>query len=93
MSDENKKPENIFASLEAKKGSVAVIIKEAWEQTKRPDVTPAKHFCALHLNLMQLMRIDKALNFNLVLGMLADSLLPILTDEEKEALRNTSTEL
>jgi hypothetical protein len=33
------------------------------------------------------------MTFNITLGMLADHLLPLLTEEEKEALRNESTNL
>ena len=91
MSTENQKPENILAALESKKGSLAAIVKGSWEWTKRDDMDPVGHFCAFQLNLMRLIRFDTALAFNITLGMLADYLLPLLTEEEKEALRNEST--
>ena len=93
MSTENQKPENLLAALESKKGSLAAIVKTTWELTKHEGVDPAGHFCAFQLNLMSLIRFDKAVAFNITLGMLADHLLPLLTEEEKEALRNESTNL
>lgn len=91
MSTENKIPENILAALESKKGSLAHIVKTTWAETKREGMTHCKHFTAFHLNLMMLLRVDEALAFNITLGILADHLLPLLTEEEKEALRNEST--
>ena len=93
MSIENQKPENILAALEAKKGSIAHIVKTTWEQTKCKGMGPVGHFSEFHLTLMMLLRFDKPLAFNLTLGMLADHLLPLLTEEEKEALHNESTNL
>lgn len=93
MSTENKIPENVLAALESKKGSIAHIVKTCWEQTKRDATDPVGHFSKFHLNLIMLMRFDKSLAFNLTLCMLADNLLPLLTEEEKEALRNESTDL
>jgi hypothetical protein len=93
MSTENQKPESILAALEMKKGSIAHIVKTTWEQTKRDGMTPAGHFCAFQLNQMRLIQFDTAMTFNITLGMLADHLLPLLTEEEKEALRNESTNL
>ncbi len=93
MSTENQKPENILADLESKKGSIANIVKTTWEQIKRDGMGPVEHFSKFHLNLMTLLRFDTSLAFNITLGMLADHLLPLLTEEEKEALRNESTNL
>jgi hypothetical protein len=93
MSTENQKPENILAALEAKKGSIAHTMKTTWEDTKRDGMGPVGHFSEFHLNLMMLLRFDQSLAFNITLGMLADHLLPLLTEEEKEALRNESTNL
>ena len=94
MSTENKIPENILAALEAKKGSIAHIVKTAWEQTKQLDnMGPVGHFTNFHMNLMMTIQTDRAVAFNLTLGMLADHLLPLLTEEEKEALCNESTNL
>lgn len=93
MATENKMPENILAALEAKKGSIAHIVKTTWEQTKHEGMGPVGHFSKFHLNLMMLLRFDQSLAFNLTLGMLADHLLPLLTEEEREALRNESTNL
>lgn len=93
MSTENQKPENILAALEAKKGSIAHIVKTTWEQTKQDGMGTFRHFSKFHLNLMMLLRFDQSLAFNLTLGMLADHLLPLLTEEEKEALCNESTNL
>jgi len=93
MSTENQKPENILAALESKKGSIAHIVKTTWEQTKRYGIDPAVHFSKFHLDLMMLLRFDESLAFNITFGMLADHLLPLLTEEEKEALRNESTNL
>lgn len=91
MSTENKKPENILAALELQKGSLANIVKGSWEGTKRDGVSVAGHFTKFHLNLMMLIQTDTSFAFNITLGMLADHLLPLLTDEEKEALRKEST--
>lgn len=91
MSTKNQKPENILAALEMKKGSLAAIVKGSWEGTKRYGMGPVGHFCAFQLNLMRLLRFDEAMGFNITLGILADHLLPLLTEEEKEALRNEST--
>lgn len=92
MANENLKPKNILEALESKKGSLAAIVKGSWEVTKRQGMTPAGHFCAFQLNLMMVIQTDRAMAFNITLGMLADHLLPLLTDEEKEALRNESVE-
>lgn len=92
MANENLKPKNILEALESKKGSLAAIVKGSWEGTKRQGMTPAGHFCAFQLNLMMVIQTDRAMAFNITLGMLADHLLPLLTDEEKEALRNESVE-
>lgn len=94
MSTENQKPQNILEALELKKGSVAYILKKSWEQTKQHDnVGPTVHFTKFHLKLMMAIQTDKSTAFNLTLGMLADHLLPLLTEEEKEALRNLSINL
>lgn len=93
MAAENKIPENILAALEAKKGSIAHIVKTTWEHTKQDGMGTVGHFSKFHLNLMMLLSFDQSLAFNLTLGMLADHLLPLLTEEEKEALRNVSTNL
>lgn len=93
MSTENQKPENMLAALEMKKGSVEHIVRTTWEITKRHGMTPVGHFSAFHLNLMMLLKGDKVMAFNITLGILADHLLPLLTEEEKEALRNESTNL
>jgi hypothetical protein len=93
MSTENQKPENILAALESKKGSIAHIVKTTWEQTKREGMAPVGRFSKFHLNLIMLLHSDVSLAFNITLGMLADHLLPLLTEEEKEALRNESTNL
>lgn len=93
MSTENKIPENILAALEAKKGSVANIIKKAWGDTKQDGVSPVGHFSKFHINLMMLLQMDRGLAFNITLGILADHLLPLLTEEEKEALRNESIDV
>ena len=92
MANENLKPKNILEALESKKGSLAAIVKGSWEGIKRQGMTPAGHFCAFQLNLMMVIQTDRAMAFNITLGMLADHLLPLLTDEEKEALRNESVE-
>jgi hypothetical protein len=93
MSTEKKIPENILAALEAKKGSIANIVKTTWEHTKHDGIGPVAHFSMFHLNLMRLLRFDEPMAFNFTLGMLADHLLPLLTEEEKEAFRNESTNL
>ena len=93
MSTENQKPKNILAALEMKKGSIAHIVNTTWEHTKQDGVGPVGHFAKFHTNLMMLLRSDKSFAFNITLGILADHLLPILTEEEKEALRNESTNL
>lgn len=93
MSTESQKPENVLAALELKKGSVAHIVKTSWEQSKREGIGPVKHFADFHLNLMGLLRFNDPLAFVITFGILADHVLPLLTDEEKEALRNESTNL
>lgn len=93
MSTENKIPENVLAALESKKGSLAHIVKTTWAETNRDDMSVGGHFAKFHLNLMMLLRFDQSLAFNITLGILADHLLPLLTEEEKEALRNESTNL
>lgn len=94
MSTENQKPQNVLEALELKKGSIAYILKKSWEQTKQHDnVDPTVHFAKFHLNLMMTIQTDRSTAFNITLGLLADHLLPLLTEEEKEALRNMSTNL
>lgn len=93
MSTEKQLPVNILAALESKKGSLAAIVKGSWEGTKRNDMNPVAHFCAFQFNLMRLLQMDASMVFNVTLGLLADYLLPLLTEEEKEALRNESTNL
>lgn len=94
MSTENQKPQNVLEALELKKDSVAYILKKSWEQTKRHDnVGPTEHFTKFHLNLMMTIQTDKSTAFNITLGLLADHVLPLFTEEEKEALRNMSINL
>ena len=94
MSTENQKPENVLEALELKKGSVAYILKKSWEQTKQHDnVDPTVHFTKFHLNLMMTIQAYKSMAFDITLGLLADHVLPLLTEEEKEALHNMSINL
>jgi hypothetical protein len=90
MSTENKKPENILAALEQNKDSLTVLVKECWGRSKMCNTTIAEHFAAFHLSMMGLIRMSEAMAFNFSLSILAEHLLPLLTDEEKEALRNES---
>ena len=91
MSTENQKPQNVLEALEQKKDSVAYILKNSWEHTKQHDsVSPTVHFTKFHLNLMMTIQTDNTTAFNITLGLLADHVFPLLTEEEKEALRNMS---
>ena len=93
MTTENKKPKNILAAIESEKGNLANTVKQVWEDTKQTGSSTAVHFCKLQLALTCILKEDPKACFILTLGMLADHLLPILTEEEKEALRNESTML
>ena len=86
MADENKKPETILDLLEQRKGSFARIIEAAWEATKSHALPPELHFIIFHQSLMRILAKDFATLKDMSMDILADHLVPLLTDEEKEAL-------
>lgn len=88
MSTENKKPESVLAALEQNKDSLAIFVRESWERSKMRDITIAEHFAVFQFSMMTLIRRSETMLFNFALSILAEHLLPLLTDEEKEALRN-----
>jgi len=91
MADENKKPDNMLEALEgASERTENALVKTFRECRKAsPKMSIGSSVRTFHFSLIRsLQKNDAADVFSPVLGFLAKCLLPNLTDEEKEALRN-----
>lgn len=91
MADENKKPETMLEALEdASERTENTLVKVFREcREKAPEMSIGSSVRMFHLSVIRsLQKNDAADVFSPVLGFLAKCLLPHLTDEEKEALRN-----
>ena len=91
MADEIKKPETMMEALEGASERTEHHLVNAFReaQAKSPEMSIGSQVRMLHLSLVRtLQKCDATDMFPPVLGFLAKCLLPHLTDEEKEALRN-----
>lgn len=91
MADENKKPDNMLEALEnASERTESTLVKVFRECRKKdPEMSIGSSVRMFHCSLIRsLQKNDAADVFSPVLGFIAKCLLPNLTDEEKEALRN-----
>lgn len=91
MADENKKPETMLEALEdASERTENTLVKVFREcREKAPEMSIGSSVRMFHFSVIRsLQENDAADVFSPVLGFLAKCLLPHLTDEEKEALRN-----
>lgn len=91
MADENKKPETMMEALEgASERTEHHLVNTFREvQAKSPEMSIGSQVRMFHLALIRTLQKGDATDvFPPVLGFLAKCLLPHLTEEEKEALRN-----
>lgn len=91
MADENKKPENMLEALESASERTEYLLVKTLRKCiqKQPDVSIGSTVRLFHCSLIRSLQKNDAVDvFSPTLGFLAKCLLPHLTDEEKEALRN-----
>jgi hypothetical protein len=91
MADENKKPDNMLEALEGASERTENTLVKAFRECRetRPEMSIGSSVRIFHFSLIHsLQKNDAADVFSPVLGFLAKCLLPHLTAEEKEALRN-----
>lgn len=91
MADENKKPETMMEALEDASARIDKTLVDSFRevQAKSPEMSIGSQVRMFHFALIRsLQKGDATAVFPPVLGFLAKCLLPYLTDEEKEALRN-----
>ena len=91
MADENKKPETMLEALEYAGARIEKTIVESFNNVreKSPEMSIGAQVRLFHFAFMRSLREAPTVNvFPPTLGIIAKCLLPHLTDEEKEALRN-----
>lgn len=91
MADENKKPTNMLEALEGASERTEHYLVNAFRevQIESSEMSIGSQVRMFHHALIRaLQKGDATVVFPPVLGFLAKCLLPHLTDEEKEALRN-----
>lgn len=91
MADENKKPETMLEALEDAGVRIDNTLVSAFRDIaeKNPEMSIGAQVRLFHFAFMRSLREGSVTAvFPPVLGIIAKCLLPHLTDEEKEALRN-----
>lgn len=91
MADENKKPETMLEALEEARDRIERTIVSSFRHIKEtsPDMSIGAQVRLFHFALICSLREAPETDvFPPTLGIIAKCLLPHLTDEEKEALRN-----
>jgi Xaa-Pro aminopeptidase len=91
MADENKKPENMLEAMEGAILRTDRSLVEAFRtvRAKYPEQSIGQALRMFHVaNVRTFQLAAPSDSFGPVLGFIAKYLLPHLTDEEKEALRN-----
>lgn len=91
MADENKKPETMLEALEDASERTENTLVESFRKCREraPEMSFGSSVRMFHFALIRsLQKNNTADVFSPMLGFLAKCLLPHLTDEEKEALRN-----
>lgn len=91
MAQETKKT-NIIEVIEGHKDIVRRIIGDAWNETKKPGESAVTHFAKFHLTVSESMN-NPVFNFTVTLGIVSQALADILTPEEREELRNETTDI
>jgi len=91
MADENKKPDNMLEALEGAGARIdkTIVSTFRYNAEKNPEMSIGAQVRLYHFAFMRSLReCPAAAVFPPALGIIAKCLLPALTDEEKEALRN-----
>ena len=91
MADENKKPETMLEALEDAGARIDKTIVNSFREVKAktPEMSIGASIRMFHFAFIRSLREAPATAvFPPTLGIIAKCLLPQLTDEEKEALRN-----
>lgn len=91
MADENKKPETMLEALEDARDRIERTIVDSFSHIKEmsPEMSIGAQVRLFHFAFIRSLREAPATAvFPPTLGIIAKCLLPHLTDEEKEALRN-----
>lgn len=91
MADENKKPETMMEALEDAGARIDNTIVESFRnvRAKSPEMSIGAALRMYHFAFIRSLRgAPVTAVFPPTLGIIAKCLLPTLTDEEKEALRN-----
>jgi hypothetical protein len=91
MADENKKPDNMLEALESASERVEHRLSCTFRKVSKetPDANIGVRVRMFHASLIRAFKNCDTLDiFQPTLGLLAKCLLPHLTDDEKEALRN-----
>lgn len=91
MAQETKKA-NIIELIESHKDVVRRIIGDAWNETKKPGESAVTHFAKFHLTVSECVK-NPLFNFTITLGIISQALADILTPEEREELRNETTDI
>lgn len=91
MADENKKPETMMEALENAGARINNTIVDSFRhvRARSPEMSIGAQVRMYHFAFMRSLReAPVTAVFQSTLGIIAKCLLPHLTDEEKEALRN-----
>lgn len=91
MADENKKPDNMLEALEDASERTENSLVEVFRMCREKDhkLSIGSSVRMFHAATIRSLQKNDAVDvFSPVLGFIAKCLLPHLTDEEKEALRN-----
>ena len=91
MADENKKPETMMEALEDAGARIDKTLVDSFREvmTKAPELSIGAQVRMFHFAFIRSLReAPVTAVFPPTLGIIAKCLLPHLTDEEKEALRN-----
>lgn len=83
---------NILEVIESHKDAVRRIIGDAWNETKKPGENAVTHFAKFHLTVSESMK-NPVFKFSITLGIISQALADILTPEEREELRNETTDI
>ena len=83
---------NILELIESHKDAASHIIREAWNETKKPGESVTTHFAKFHLTVSESMK-NPVFSFTIALGIISQVLADILTPEEREELRNETTNI
>lgn len=91
MADENKKPETMMEALEGSIARTERTLVDSFRDVRamHPELSIGVTLRMFHFSTLRAFKVSADADcFGVTLGLIAKYLLPHLTDEEKEALRN-----